>query len=175
MDRVSSASKSTVPAFARVPGVTAGGPAFALPLAIAVTVLAWASAFVVIRAVGETFSPGPLALVRLLVGGAALGLFQLGRPWIRPTGREWAFLAAFGVLWFGGYNLLLNFAELTLDAGTASMLVNVGPILLAIGAVLVLGERLTPLQWFAIALMIAASAGCSLTSRPIVSRPADEG
>lgn len=98
---------------------------------------------VVIRAVGETLSPGPLALLRLLVGAAALGRFQLGRPWVRPTRREWAFLAVFGVLWFGGYNVLLNLAELTLDAGTASMLVNLGPILLALGAALVLGERLS--------------------------------
>lgn len=116
--------------------------AYTLPLAIGVTVLSWASAFVVIRAVGDTLSPGPLALLRLLVGGAALGLLQLGRPWVRPTRREWLFVAGFGVLWFGGYNIGLNFAERTLDAGTASMVVNIGPILLAIGAALLLGEAL---------------------------------
>jgi drug/metabolite transporter (DMT)-like permease len=116
--------------------------AFALPLAIAVTLLAWASAFVVIRAVGASFSPGSLALFRLIVGTVALGLFQLGRSWVRPTPREWLFLAGFGVLWFGAYNIGLNFAEQTLDAGTASMVVNIGPILLAIGAALVLGESL---------------------------------
>jgi len=49
------------------------------------------------------------------------------------------------------------------------------PAIAALAGFLVLGERLTPLQWFAIALMIGASAGCSLTSRPIVSRPAEEG
>ncbi|WP_307807460.1 DMT family transporter [Naasia sp. SYSU D00948] len=139
---MSTASRSAAPALG-ADGAAGNGPAFALPLAIGVTVLAWASAFVVIRAVGETLSPGPLALVRLLVGAAALGLFQLRRSWVRPTGREWAFLAAFGVLWFGGYNILLNFAELTLDAGTASMVVNIGPILLGLGAALVLGERLS--------------------------------
>jgi drug/metabolite transporter (DMT)-like permease len=38
-----------------------------------VTVLAWGSAFVGIRAAGETLSPGPLALGRLIVSLAVLG------------------------------------------------------------------------------------------------------
>ncbi|BDZ46351.1 DMT family transporter [Naasia aerilata] len=46
------------------------------------------------------------------------------------------------MLWFGFYNLCLNFSEQTLDAGTASMVVNIGPILLALGAALFLGEAL---------------------------------
>ena len=42
--------------------------------AVAVTVLAWASAFVVLRAVAGDYDAGPLALGRLLVGrGRARG------------------------------------------------------------------------------------------------------
>ncbi|HET9675762.1 MAG TPA: DMT family transporter, partial [Gaiellaceae bacterium] len=44
------------------------------------------------------------------------------------------------VLWFAAYNVLLNAAEQHIDAGTASMLVNVGPILIALLAGVVLGE-----------------------------------
>jgi len=39
------------------------------------------------------------------------------------------------------------------------------PALAALAAFLVLGERLLPMQWLAVVLMISASAGCSLTSR----------
>jgi drug/metabolite transporter (DMT)-like permease len=109
-------------------------------LAVVVTVLAWASAFVAIRGVGEDFSPGALALGRLLVGTAVLGLLLAGRGWVRPTGREWGLLLVCGVGWFGIYNVALNAAEQHLDAGTTAMLVNIGPILIAVFAGLLLGE-----------------------------------
>lgn len=110
-------------------------------LAAGVTVVAWASAFVAIRALGDSFDAGPLALGRLLIGSLALGtVLVLRRTWVPPTGREWALLTACGVAWFAVYNVALNAAEQLLDAGTASMLVNVGPILIALLAGLLLGE-----------------------------------
>ena len=47
--------------------------------AVAVTVIAWASAFVAIRGVRHAFDPGALALGRLLVGSVALGAVVLVR------------------------------------------------------------------------------------------------
>jgi drug/metabolite transporter (DMT)-like permease len=108
--------------------------------AVVVTLLAWASAFVAIRGVGQHFSPGALALGRLLVGTAVLGLLLSRRGWVRPTAREWGLLVVCGVGWFGIYNLSLNAAEQHLDAGTTAMLVNIGPILIAVFAGLLLGE-----------------------------------
>jgi drug/metabolite transporter (DMT)-like permease len=108
--------------------------------AVIVTLLAWASAFVAIRGVGEDFSPGALALGRLLVGTVVLGLLLSRRGWVRPTAPEWRLLVVCGVGWFGIYNLALNAAEQHLDAGTTAMLVNIGPILIAVFAGLLLGE-----------------------------------
>ena len=54
--------------------------------------------------------------------------------------ETWVRLIAIGVLWFGVYNVSLNAAERRVDAGTAAMLVNVGPILIALLAGLVLRE-----------------------------------
>ncbi len=45
-----------------------------------------------------------------------------------------------GGLWFGLYNVALNAAEQRVDAGTAAMLVNIGPLLVAVLAAVVLGE-----------------------------------
>jgi drug/metabolite transporter (DMT)-like permease len=111
-------------------------------VAVAVTLLAWASAFVGIRGVGADLSPGALALGRLAVGTAVLALLWAvsGRRWVTPTGREWGLLAICGVGWFGVYNVALNAAEQHLDAGTTAMLVNIGPILIAVLAGLLLGE-----------------------------------
>lgn len=109
--------------------------------AAAVTVVAWSSAFVAIRWVGETYDPGPLSLGRLLVGSAALGaMVHLRRCWVAPTRREWALLALCGLAWFAVYNVALNAAEQRVDAGTTAMLVNVGPILIALLAGALLGE-----------------------------------
>lgn len=110
-------------------------------LAVVVTVVAWASAFVAIRAVGASYEPGPLALGRLLVGALALGAGVLvSRRWVAPTGREWALIVLCGLAWFAVYNVALNAAEQRIDAGTTAMLVNVGPILIALFAGLLLGE-----------------------------------
>ena len=106
------------------------------------TVVAWASAFVGIRAAGEELSPGPLTLLRLAVGSTALGVALLARRDRLPTGHDLWRVVLCGVLWFGIYNLALNAAERRVDAGTAAMLVNVGPIIIALLAGFLLGEGL---------------------------------
>ena len=109
--------------------------------AVLVTVVAWASAFLVIRGLRGAFAPGPLALGRLIVGALALGAAVLvRRVWVAPTRREWLLLAACGLLWFGAYTVALNAAEQHVDAGTAAMLVNVGPIVIALLSGALLGE-----------------------------------
>jgi drug/metabolite transporter (DMT)-like permease len=108
--------------------------------AVAFTVALWASAFVAIRYADRELSPGALALGRLLVGSLALGLLVLIRREPLPARSELPGIAICGVLWFGLYNVSLNAAETRIDAGTAAMLVNVGPILIAIFAGLILRE-----------------------------------
>jgi drug/metabolite transporter (DMT)-like permease len=108
------------------------------------TVTLWASAFVGIRSAGKALSPGALSLGRLLVGALVLGIILVVRGerlprWSQLRSVAWPLLVT-GVLWFGGYNLALNAAERRVDAGTAAMLVNVGPILVALLAGVVLKE-----------------------------------
>ncbi|MFZ1993867.1 MAG: DMT family transporter [Solirubrobacteraceae bacterium] len=96
------------------------------------TVCLWASAFVGIRYAGRELGPGPLALARLLVASAALGAMMLIRrpPMVQRAGLPG--VVTCGVLWFGAYNVALNAAERRVDAGTASLLVNVAPLFIAI-------------------------------------------
>lgn len=123
-------------------------------IAVIITLLAWASAFVVIRGVAPHVPGGALALGRLVVGTVALGVVALiQRRWMRPTGREWIQIVVYGVAWFGAYNVTLNVAEHSLDAGTTAMIVGAGPILIALGAGLFLGEGIP--KWLAIGAGVA--------------------
>ena len=123
-------------------------------LAVAVTILAWASAFVVIRGAGAWFGGGSLALGRLAVGTVLLGVVAVAsRRWVRPRGLDWLWIGGYGVFWFAVYNVALNTAEQTLDAGTTAMIVNIGPILIALGAGLILREGLS--RWVLIGAGVA--------------------
>ncbi len=101
-------------------------------VAAGVTVLFWASAFVAIRDAGASYSPGALALGRLLAGSFVLVLVLLVRREGRPPRAAWPGILASGVLWFGIYMVALNWGEREVDAGTAAMVVNVGPVLIAL-------------------------------------------
>lgn len=75
-------------------------------------------------------------MLSLLVGRERLR----GRRLPLPRGRGWWPVLGYGVLWFAGYTVVLNAAEHHLDAGTAALLVNVGPLLVAMAAGLLFGE-----------------------------------
>ncbi|WP_328528828.1 DMT family transporter [Nocardioides sp. NBC_00368] len=123
-------------------------PATTTPLwkplvACGVTLVLWASAFVGIRHLGDTVPPGSLSLGRLIVMVAALGAYLALKGGFRlPTRREWPLIALGGASWLGIYNLALNESERRIDAATAALIIQVGPIVVALLAGLVLKERI---------------------------------
>jgi drug/metabolite transporter (DMT)-like permease len=120
--------------------ITGDGSDWRSLLAVAITVVAWASAFVVIRYAAHDISPGALSLGRLLVASLALSAMMLGRRLVRMSTREWALTALVGIAWFAIYSVALNAGEQHVDAGTASMLIQFAPILIGILAGILLGE-----------------------------------
>jgi drug/metabolite transporter (DMT)-like permease len=138
----------------RHPGEAERTPPAWLPLAaVGVTLVLWASAFVAIRHLAGAFGAGSLSLGRLLVGSLCLGVVALSRGVPRPTGRQWVSLVTIGVLWFGIYNVALNAGEQHVDAGTAVMLIQVSPVLVALLAAMFLHERFT--TYLALGLALA--------------------
>jgi drug/metabolite transporter (DMT)-like permease len=109
-------------------------------VAAGVTLVLWASGFVGIRAAAPDFAPGSLALLRVIVAGVVLGVMVAVRREPFPAWRNLPAVAVCGVLWFAGYSFLLNAGERRVDAGTAAMLVSLGPILIALLAGALLGE-----------------------------------
>ncbi|GIF23978.1 drug/metabolite transporter (DMT)-like permease [Actinoplanes tereljensis] len=132
-------------------------------IAAGVTVLFWASAFVSIRSAGSAYSPGALALGRLATAALLLGAFALVRRVGFPARAAWPGILTSGLLWFGGYMVFLNWGERLVDAGTAALIVNVGPILIALLSALLLGEATTRQLWIGIAVSFAGTAVVGLS------------
>lgn len=143
----------TSPPRARASVVWGVGPL----IAVIVTVVLWASAFIGIRYAAPYLSPGPLALLRLAVGTGALGAIAAVRRDPLPRGRDWWPIIVIGVLWFGVYNLSLNWGEQLIDAGTASMVVNISPILIAVLATIALKEGFSRSLGIGLAVAFAGS------------------
>ncbi|MQY16379.1 hypothetical protein SRB5_65780 [Streptomyces sp. RB5] len=135
--------------------------------AASVTVVLWASAFVAIRDAGEHYGPGALALGRLLAGTVALGLLVLVRREGLPPRAAWPGIAVSGVLWFGVYMVALNWGEQKVDAGTAALVVNVGPILIALLGGWLLKEGFPP--------MLLAGMGVSFAGAAVVGLSMSDG
>ena len=137
-----------------------------------VTIVLWASAFVVIRSSGAHLSPGPMALARVAVAAVVLtpvvllGPGRAAGPLLPRGWRAVLPVVGYGALWFAGYNVALNAAERHVDAGTAALLVNVAPVLIALGGGLFLREGFSrpvflgcAVAFAGVALMASDSSG----------------
>ncbi|MGW2720709.1 DMT family transporter [Streptomyces sp. NPDC001492] len=135
------------------------------PAAAAVTVVLWASAFVSIRSAGDAYSPGALALGRLSAGALALGVICLVRREGLPPRTAWRGIAISGALWFGFYMVVLNWGEQQVDAGTAALVVNIGPLLIALLGTRLLGDPMPPrlLAGMAVSFAGAVAVGLSMS------------
>ncbi|MDT0459605.1 DMT family transporter [Streptomyces sp. DSM 41527] len=144
---------------------SASGPDGRAVAAALVTVLLWASAFIVIRNSAGYFGPGALALGRLLVASAVLSVLLLVRGGGFPPREAWPGIAGSGVLWFGAYMVALNAGEQRVDAGTAALIINIGPILMALlgGWLLKEGFPRTLMAGMAVSFTGAVVVGLSLS------------
>lgn len=123
--------------------------------AIAVTLVLWASAFAGIRAGLAAFEPGALALYRFLVASLVLGLYALLTRIPVPQLPDLLRILGLSVLGITTYHLCLNYGEVSVPAGTASLLIAAGPVFTALLATRFGGERLTALGWLGTAISLA--------------------
>jgi len=141
-------------------------------VALAVTTVLWASAFAGIRVGLEAYGPGQVALIRFLVASAVLaGYAALARMRL-PERSDLPAVFLAGLLAFTLYHVALNYGEVTVSAGAASILINTAPIFTALLAVAFLGERLRALGWvgmgvsFCGAVLISLGEGEGLSLEP---------
>lgn len=120
--------------------------------ALTTMLLLWASAFAGIRMGLRAYSPEHLALLRFIVASAALGGYAIVNRMRMPEWRDIPAIALLGFLGITVYHLALNYGEVTVTAGAASLLIALAPVFMAILAILFLGERLRVWGWLGIAV-----------------------
>jgi drug/metabolite transporter (DMT)-like permease len=116
-------------------------------LALAFTLVVWASAFAGIRAGLRAYSPANLAILRFLVASVVLGIYAGIAHFRRPAMRDIPGLVLTGAIGITFYNIALNYGETHVTAGAASLLIASTPIWTALAARFWLREKLTAIGW----------------------------
>ena len=123
------------------------GPDTRLLASVVAAVVFGASAYAAIGASLASYSPAPLALLRMLVASASLALYAAFSGMRLPGVRDLPAVALAGLFAFALDNVALNYGQLTASAGAASLIIASIPIFTALLAVGFLGERLGVLGW----------------------------
>jgi len=140
-------------------------------LAIVVTIVLWASSFVVIRVCLGPLTPVELATARYVTAGA-IALAYLAFRWDLPNIKDLSRLSLAAVLFIAAYAVLLNTGEQTVPAGPASFIINTMPVFTALIATFALGERFGLWGWVGTAVsfcgvaLIAVSGGDGFSLDP---------
>lgn len=140
-------------------------------LAGLVVVVLWASAFPAIRAAAPGLGVVGLSFARLVIASLALLVFAVLARARLPRTRDLGWIAACGFFGMTAYQLLLNWGELHVPAGTASIIVSAAPLVSVAVARVMFGERVTPATVVGSAIALAgvafvclARAGVSLSA-----------
>src|SRR5262245_49742788 len=115
-----------------------------MPLMIAAFCVSWSSAFAVAKVALADCPPLLLLMARFLLAGTIIlgAAAALGKPW-QLSRRDLAALALLGVANNALY-LGLNYVGITsISAGLSALIVSANPVLTAVLAAAVLGERMT--------------------------------
>ena len=106
-----------------------------ISLALIITIIFWASAFVGIRTSLESYSPVHLALFRYLIASFLLFLVAIFKPMKMPEKKDYPAILLIGLVGISIYHIALNYGEVTVTASSASFIINAVPIFSALLAV----------------------------------------
>ncbi|HDR8071515.1 TPA: DMT family transporter [Bacillus cereus] len=113
----------------------------------AFTILIWGTAFPAIRMGLESYTPEHLTLLRLLIASFILLLFSFIYKLRLTDLKDIPAIFIFGALGFTIYHIALNYGEKTVNAGSASLIISVTPIVTVILASVFLNEKMKLNGW----------------------------
>lgn len=116
----------------------------------------WGSAFPAIKIGLGGFSGGELALFRYLVASLSfIPFLLLTGSRLLPQRRDIPYFFLLGIVGISIYHVSLNYSELKVSPGAASLIIATAPAITAIIAYFLLSERLTRLGWLGIVVSFA--------------------
>ena len=116
-------------------------------------ILLWSSSFVTARVGLALVSPLLFVAVRLVAAAALFAVaLAVRRQSLAPLRRRWHHLALAGVLVNGITLSAFHVGMVTENVAVMALLQTLSPMLIAVAAVPLLGERLRPRQWLGLAL-----------------------
>ena len=116
------------------------------------TILFWSLAYVLTRLSLQHFTAFPLGFLRYLAASVALIVVLVIKKTALPAKADWKWFALGGAIGFFLYMLAFNRGCETVTAATGSVVLATVPVLTALLARFIHGERLMPYQWAAMAV-----------------------
>ncbi|RJL23063.1 DMT family transporter [Bailinhaonella thermotolerans] len=133
-------------------------------LALAGTVVLWASAFPAIRVGIDGLGVQALSFLRIAIAAVALLLVAPLAKVRLPRRRDLPMIALCGATGVTAYQVLLNWGEVEVAAGTASLLIAIAPVFSVLLGSLFLKERLSRNIVLGSVIAIAGAAIVSLAA-----------
>lgn len=111
---------------------------------VTIAMLTWSSAYAAISYALSAFTPGEVALARLVLALVCFLAWSRLRGLALPPLAAWPPLLALGVMGLTLYHLCLNNAETGIASGTAAIILALSPAVTGVASALWLGEKLSP-------------------------------
>ena len=115
------------------------------------TIVIWSSAFTGIRSALQNYSPWHLALLRFLLASGTLVAFSVLKKVQFPNLRDIPKIMLLGFLGVTVYHTTLNYGEISVTAGAASLLISTAPAITTLLAIIFLKEKMNKRGWLGIA------------------------
>ncbi len=130
-----------------------------MPIKIALTLVAvsiiWATSFPLIKIALESLSAGHLTLLRHVLASISFLLVMLIKKHkLLPQKKDFAIFGVLGLLGYTIYQTALNFGEINVSAGTASLIISSAPAFTTVIAYFMLKDRLRPLAWLGVLISL---------------------
>ena len=131
---------------------------------VTVAMVTWSSAYAAIAYGLGGFTPGEVALARLLLATLCFLLWLRIRRLPLPPVSAWPPLLGLGVIGLSVYHLCLNYAETRIASGTAAIVIALAPAATAAASALWLRERLSARAILGLSVALAGVVLVVLTS-----------